>query len=537
MGTVNKKRTTTTKTEKHLKTRAKESHLNWMGGYSYDVKNPIFRLRLAASSCFFGEPMYYHDDTKRAGRTSVPYRSLPVHTMKHLRNVLNAIDDEAWRSLSPAQLLEKAIDEALEFDAEATLLTAVALRNEDNIRTTPQVILVRAANHKKVKGTGLVLKYADSIVSRGDEPAVCLAYQLSTFGKPVPNSLKKALAAKLESMDEYSMAKYRMDNRAVRTVDVVNMVHPKNTPAIKSLVNGTLRLDGDNETWESMRSAGKSWDSCIEVMGHMALLRNLRNLSTAGVNTKLYLPKLLNGVEKGKQLPFRYYTAYRELEKAGASPNILDAVEECLEKSYVSLPKFTGKTMCLSDNSGSAHGAFTSEFGSVTVSDIANLTSIIAAKCADEGYVGIFGDRLETFSVRGRQSTFDLHKKAKDIGNRIGQGTENGIWLFWDAAIKKKEHYDTVFIFSDMQAGHGGLYGVNTREYSKYLWYDGAHIDVPMLIQEYRKSVNKNVNVFLVQVAGYQDTIVPEFYDRTYILGGWSGNLLKFAYGMSELHQ
>lgn len=38
-----------------------------------------------------------------------------------------------------------------------------------------------------------------------------------------------------------------------------------------------------------------------------------------------------------------------------------------------------------------------------------------------------------------------------------------------------------------------------------------------------------SVTVFLVQVAGYQDTIVPEFYDRTYILGGWSDGLLRFA--------
>jgi hypothetical protein len=35
------------------------AHLNFMGGVSYSVDDPLFRLRLAASSCFFGEPMYY----------------------------------------------------------------------------------------------------------------------------------------------------------------------------------------------------------------------------------------------------------------------------------------------------------------------------------------------------------------------------------------------------------------------------------------------------------------------------------------------
>ncbi len=38
------------------------AHLNFMGGVSYDVQSPLLRLRMAASSCFFGEPMYYHRD-------------------------------------------------------------------------------------------------------------------------------------------------------------------------------------------------------------------------------------------------------------------------------------------------------------------------------------------------------------------------------------------------------------------------------------------------------------------------------------------
>jgi hypothetical protein len=37
--------------------RADGAHLNWMGGRSWDINNPLTRLRVAASSCFFGEPM------------------------------------------------------------------------------------------------------------------------------------------------------------------------------------------------------------------------------------------------------------------------------------------------------------------------------------------------------------------------------------------------------------------------------------------------------------------------------------------------
>jgi uridine kinase len=102
--------------------------------------------------------------------------------------------------------------------------------------------------------------------------------------------------------------------------------------------------------------------------------------------------------------------------------------------------------------------------------------------------------------------------------------------LFWDQAIRDKTHYDAVFVYSDMQAGHGGLYGTDSNQYREYIWSNGGrYIDVPKLINKYRSTVNPNVEVFLVQVAGYQDTIVPEHYRHTHILGGWSDGILRYA--------
>ncbi|HLK60034.1 MAG TPA: hypothetical protein VKU00_25970, partial [Chthonomonadaceae bacterium] len=51
-----------------MKARKQDAHLNWMGGPSYRLENPLDTLRLAASSSFFGEPMYYQvdrDDTRK----------------------------------------------------------------------------------------------------------------------------------------------------------------------------------------------------------------------------------------------------------------------------------------------------------------------------------------------------------------------------------------------------------------------------------------------------------------------------------------
>ncbi len=519
--------------------KSPKHHLNWMGGTSFKVQDPIARLRMAASSCFFGEPMYYHRDAKDSRpRRHVHRMSLNDRDVQHLRETLDAIDPQDWRGKTPAEMIEHAIDCALAHDPEATLQEASRLRNESLIRTTPQVILVRAANHEAVRGTGLVRRYAASIIARADEPAVGLAYQLHRYGKPIPNSLKKAWRDALQRFGDYALAKYRLESMSEKTVDVVNLVHPR-SGSVDKLARGELRTSG--RTWEAIVSANgsnkRSWQKALNVMGHMALLRNLRNLLGAGLNPKEFVDKLCDGAKTGKQLPFRYYSAYRAIGK-DAPAKVRDAIEDCLMTSLTNMPFFRGRTMSLCDNSGSAQGTATSSMGTMKVSTIANLTGILTGMRSQGGHLGIFGDRLETFSIRHRSSVFDQLDRAEKLAKGIGMGTENGIWLFWDKAIKERQHWDNVFVFSDMQAGHGGLYGTNPKSYRKYGWTGRPnYIDVPKLIAAYRNEVNPNVRVFLVQVAGYQDTLVPEFYRGTYILGGWGPGLLKFAAEMAQFDQ
>ena len=504
----------------------KDAHLNYMGGLSYDLSDPLLKLRIAASTCFFGEPMYYQRDPKAkrqpVGRAG---SGLSDRDIEYLRKTLNALDPKEWRKMTPAQLIESA-------DVEATLIEAVRLRDEEHIRLTPQVILVRAANHKNSKGTGLIRQYASKIIQRADEPSTVLAYQLSAFGKPIPNSLKRAVADRLSSFSDYQLAKYRMENKEFKTVDAVNMFHPKATKSLGKLMKDKLTVEG--ETWEAIisekGSTKKAWTEALEKMGHMALLRNLRNLLEKGVEPATFLGKLVEGAKDGKQLPFRYYSAYRALQEAGIkTPTVADAIEQCMTIAIGNLPHFEGRVMSLCDNSGSAQGATTSSLGTMQVSTIGNLTGVLTGMASDEGYVGVFGDRLSEMAIRKRSSIFDQLKEAERLAGSIGQGTENGIWLFWDKAIKNKEHWDHVFVYSDMQAGHGGLYGTNATAYRDYLWNGSNHIDVPKLINKYRGTVNPDVKVYLVQIAGQQDVIIPEFYDKTYILGGWGESLLKFA--------
>lgn len=527
-------------TKPKLSTAEKHGHENHMGGVSYAINNPIKKLRIVASSCFFGEPKYYDEKlkTKEAEHETDIYYRYNEELYDYLDEVLSSIDRKTT-GISSKRMMESAIDEALAFDPESTLMEAARLRNEENIRTTPQVIMVRAANMASLKGTSLVRKYADEIMKRTDDCVTQFAYQMLVYGKPIPNSLKKSWKSFLESKNEFSLAKYTMSNKMFKLVDVINMVHAK-SEAIDKFMKGQVSLN--EQTWESYISANGSnveaWTNAVELMGHMSLLRNLRNLSANGVNEELYLNKLIEGVPNGKQLPFRYYSAYNALKESDAdSKKIRKALSDCIDLSIEELPKFNGKLISLCDNSGSAHGTFTSEFGSVKVSDIANLSGVITASLSDDGYVGVFGDNLEVVKIKKEKNLLKTHAKINIIGEGIGHSTENGVWLFLDKAIKEKEHWDHIFIYSDMQAGHGGLYGSNPKEYSKFSFPSRSrYIDVAALIKEYRKKVNPNVLVYMVQVAGYNDTLAPEFYDKTYILGGWSAGIIRFAHEMSRIN-
>jgi len=510
-----------------------ETHLNWMGGPSLEVTDPLKRLRLAASSCFFGEPMYYHhDEADLRPRRRTSTKTLSLENIIHLRETLGALDPQEWRWRSPAELMEAAIDDALEAAPAAVLEEAIRLRQEEHIRTTPQVILVRAANHGALRGSGLLRRAAREIILRADEPALGLAYQLAAFGKPIPNALKRAWRDALGRFGEHQLAKYRMERRIVKSVDVVNLVHPAGE-AVDGLVRGTLRTTG--RTWEAIISRQgnnrQAWHKALPLMGHMALLRNLRNSAAAKVKPERYLDRLVAGAATGRQLPFRYYAAHRALAGCGEA-KVLRAVEECLTISLGQLPRFSGRLMALCDNSGSATGTTTSSMGTMKISTIANLTGVLAGMRADEGHLGVFGDRLEPFRVNAAQGLFSSVDRAEATSRHVGGATENGIWLFWDGAIRRREHWDWVFVFSDMQAGHGGLFGLDPQAYADFTWNRSSYIDVARLISTYRRRVNPGVRVFLVQVAGYQDTIVPEYYHRTFILGGWGEGLLRFAAAM-----
>lgn len=513
--------------------RLDETVKNFMGGDSY-VINPLDTLKMITASSIFGEPSYYRD-----GKRSSKY---VVH---ELVCGFSALPKE-YEGLNTETIMEKAIDKALDYDFNATLEWAVTLRNDYFMRLNPQVIMVRAAVHPKRQefsneNPGKFDEINQRVMSRADEPMSQMSYYLyNNKGKKnnIPSILKRSWSKKISNTGKYQLAKYK--NHEIGMINAVRLCHA-HSPVIDELMQtGTIEISETEKTWENLRSEGKSWKEIFDIvkMGHMALLRNIRGVFTE-VNDiafcKQYMQRIKDTVVGSKQFPFRYYSALKAVESSSCNhkPIIIDTLEECMDIALANYPKLAGKTMCLSDNSGSAWGAFNSEYGSVTVADIDNLSSVITAACSEEGYVGKFGDKLIVSPVSKRAGVLNQAKAiSRGRYDNVGGGTEGGIWEFFKNAIEKREHWDNIFIYSDQQAGHGGLYGTGAHK-SEYrrAGYECNYgmVNVFKLIQEYRKKVNPKVNVFSIQTAGYDNVVIPEYAYRTNIMYGWTGNEAVFA--------
>lgn len=525
------------KTQREVET--KKPIVNYMGGVSYKF-DPLNTLKMISASSIFAEPQYYRSSGLKDRGYLEPHSSEKKYLIFDIPE-----------GTTSSELMIKAVNEALDYDFEGTLNWARELRYDYYMRLNPQLIMVLAAMHPKreefTKTNPGKFKFLNNLIMRrADEPATQLSLYLYLNGnkEKLPSILKRSWADRISGFSRYEFGKYK--NADIGLIDTIRICHAKSPLVNELMQSGTIEIDEKTTTWERLRSSGMSFKEILKTieLPHMALLRNLRNIFKElddDVDREFaynILNKLVQGVKGGKQFPFRYYQALNQIknnEDVKFRPLLIDKLEECIDISIENMPRLKGKTACLSDNSGSAWGTFNSEYGTMTVAEIDNLSSVITAMNSDEGEVFAFGDRLMNFPISKRNGALTQSREISETARReVGGSTENGIWLFFQNAIDKKIKYDNIFIYSDMQAGHAGLYGKGSSyvvggenfatgdSYTKY-------IDVLKLINKYRATVNPHVNVFSVQTAGYDNILIPEYLYRGALLYGWTGKESLFA--------
>lgn len=463
---------------------------------------------------------------------------------------------------------------------------AIYVRNEGNLRSVSH--LVSALLAKYVSGTDWGKRFYNRIVVRPDDMSeIVSAYaNLNGMGlndlKKIPNSIKKGFKEALERLDAYQIDKYKMQNREVSLIDLVRLFHPKgnqkNAEAYKRLVNGESLADlyeskvlekemtkagqatkdaTQEEKMEAKREAITAVLDNIKGMPVMNLLRNLRNIL-------LYAPDKVNDaceqltIEKkilnSRLLPFRFATAYAEIEKVmyadtetkpttsivfeseeskqqvseskfnELKKNLLDAIEGAIEIACQNIPVLDGNCAILCDHSGSCRGdrggsSKVSAFSSTTTAMIGNLFGTMMAWRQHDVYVGLFGDRLIQVPYKRDVKLLDFNKQSYQMGAKCGGATEKGIYTFFETVVKEKKKIDNIIVFSDCQIGCGGAftpwYGTDYNERSQHFHE---------LFKEFRK-INPKANFIVVNLRQSGGTSVFDKSQRILNIAGWSDKI------------
>lgn len=417
----------------------------------------------------------------------------------------STLSDQYYRSADATAARLKALVAKIgdkRFAAKAALYT----RKGAGLRSATHLVASELAH--AVKGEAWTAKFYDQVVHRPDDALEILACYLAVYGRPIPNALKKGLGAALARFDEYQLAKYRKTRAEITLVDVVNLVHPPHTEALRKLVNGSL---APAETWETkMTQAGAAAESEAELaelkkdvwsqllssrkIGYFALLRNLRNiLASAPELTGAAIAMLTDErlIKKSLVMPFRYTTALEALQSSGL-PNageVLGSLSDAVDISLANVPRFSGKTLVALDGSGSMAGR-PIKIGALFAATLAKANS------AD---VMLFSDTANYVSINHRDSTLSVAAWLERQSAAAGTN--------FHAIFQRAERaYDRIIILSDMQG-----------------WV-GHHAPISSF-EAWKKKYDASPKVFSFDLQGYGSLHFPQ--RDVYCLAGFSDKTLE----------
>lgn len=376
------------------------------------------------------------------------------------------------------------------------------LRNEANMRSAAVVGGVETVVAMGKNGITGGRRVINSVLARADEPGEALAYHHSAYGRSFPKPLKRGIADAVQRLyTEYSALKYDTASKGLRFGDVIEMVHPSAAsmdqgdlfkfllarghkrdlveyPATLPMIqaNGLLRRDAAKRpelmlntarllqagmTWEAAKSlvGGKvsdkdMWTCLIPAMGYMALLRNLRNFDEAGISTDTALvvqQRLMDPdqVAKSRQLPMRFWSAYRNVPSNRWAQPLEVALDHCLR----SVPEFPGRTLILIDTSGSMNNRMSGKSELKRWDAAAIFGLAVAARCEDATVVS-FSDTNKVFpKVKGESLLKGIDRFMR--GFCIGSGTSTHL-----AVTRHYSGHDRLIVLTDEQAdaNHAGVF-------------------------------------------------------------------------------
>lgn len=422
---------------------------------------------------------------------------------------------------------------------EFTARLAVYAREKMYLRSVPLVMTVELA--RLYNGNGLISRLVERVVQRADEITELLAYyQLANERQGVKRlnklskQLQKGLAAAFDKFDEYQFAKYNRD-AAIRLRDALFLVHPRPVDEARQALYGKIAR---NElvtpyTWEvELSRIGQEkfasaeareeafrakWEELIFSgrLGYMALLRNLRNILQAEVSGAAIreVCRLLTdpvAVKNSKQLPFRFLSAYREIQSlnSGYVTRVMDALEDAVNYTASNIAGYDDETRVLiaADVSGSMQKPV-SDRSKVLLFDIGLMLAMLLQHRCDRVVTGMFGDSWKVINMSKKNILAGVQEFYRREGE-VGYST-NGYLVIRDL-LNRNLRVDKVMIFTDCQLWNSR----NTGENIESLW------------KQYKERM-PGARLYLFDLAGLGNTPLQMPGNDVYLVSGWSDKIFE----------
>ncbi len=417
---------------------------------------------------------------------------------------------------------------------------AVYARRSMNLRSVPIVLSVELA--KKADAGAWVGKAIEQIVLRPDEITETLAYYQQTNKRTgtkrlnrLSKQIQKGLAKAFNRFDEYQFAKYNQ-NTEVKLRDALFLVHPKPKDLTQQVVFDKITQNtlSTPYTWETELSAlgqlhfgsekaknkafRAKWEELIlsKKVGYMALLRNLRNMLESNISDECldmvlsYLSEE-NAVRTAKQLPFRYWSAYRELSNItdGRVIRVVDALEKAMLLSAQNIKGFENDTRVVlaCDVSGSMQQRLSAK-SSLMYYDIGLLLAMLLQSRCKNVVTGMFGDTWKVIQMPSKSILSNVaafHQREGEVGY------STNAHLVIEDLLKREYQADKVMIFTDTQLWNSQNRDANSI---KTAW------------QNYKRKFPK-AKLYLFDLAGYGQSPMRVESGDVYLLAGWSDKIFE----------
>lgn len=476
-----------------------------------------------------------HQDEIRNHEGQVAYRMSPE--MELYTSVVTASLSNTFYEKENDRL-ERIIELMHKVDPDFVAKLAVYTREKMHLRSIPLVLVTELA--KFYNGDSLVKNTINRVVKRADEITELLAYYQMSNARyenkklnKLSKQVQKGLAASFNRFDEYQFAKYNRKT-AVTLKDALFLTHPKaksdeQQAIFNKIAGNSLEVpytwevelsklgQAEYETDRVKRAAFRAkWEELIESkrLGYMALMRNLRNILQAGVSAKhikIVGTRIASAEEvaKAKQLPFRFLSAYRELEqlKENFVPYIMDCLEEAALASAANIKGFdlSTKVVLAADVSGSMFKPV-SEKSKVRCYDVGLMLSMLLRNSSSNVVTGIFGNSWKEVNLP-KSSILANTMRLNKIEGSVGYSTNAHVVI--DQLIKDRRVVDKVMFFTDLQLWDSRNAGSSLQK----SW------------DRYKKEIAPNAKLYLFDLLGYGQAPLRSTRKGVYMIAGWSDKI------------